>query len=172
MQCSFQLRCVKARALGPEDIAFLQYTGGTTGVPKGAVLTHRNIVANLQQHHAQINSVLQEGGDIVITALPLFHIYALTISCLLAFKIGAANVLITNPRDIRELVKELGKHRFTCFAGVNTLFKGLVDDPDFARLDFSSLRIAATGGSALQELGGEEMESRHWQDADRSLWLD
>ena len=138
--------------IGPEGIAFLQYTGGTTGVPKGAVLTHRNIVANLQQHHAQINSVLQEGGDIVITALPLFHIYALTISCLLAFKIGAANVLITNPRDIRELVKELGKHRFTCFAGVNTLFKGLVDDPDFPRLDFSSLRIAATGGSALQEL--------------------
>jgi long-chain acyl-CoA synthetase len=137
--------------IGPEDIAFLQYTGGTTGVPKGAVLTHRNIVANLQQHHAQINSVLQEGRDIVITALPLFHIYALTISCLLAFKIGAANVLITNPRDIRGLVKELGKHRFTCFAGVNTLFKGLVDDPDFARLDFSSLRIAATGGSALQE---------------------
>ena len=137
--------------IGPEDIAFLQYTGGTTGVPKGAVLTHRNIVANLQQHHAQIHSVLQEGGDIVITALPLFHIYALTISCLLAFKIGAANVLITNPRDIRGLVKELGKHRFTCFAGVNTLFKGLVDDPDFARLDFSSLRIAATGGSALQE---------------------
>ena len=137
--------------IGPEGIAFLQYTGGTTGVPKGAVLTHRNIVANLQQHHAQINSVLQEGGDIVITALPLFHIYALTISCLLAFKIGAANVLITNPRDIRELVKELGKHRFTCFAGVNTLFKGLVDDPDFPRLDFSSLRIAATGGSALQE---------------------
>ena len=138
--------------IGPEGIAFLQYTGGTTGVPKGAVLTHRNIVANLQQHHAQINSVLQEGGDIVITALPLFHIYALTISCLLAFKIGAANVLITNPRDIRGLVKELGKHRFTCFAGVNTLFKGLVDDPDFPRLDFSSLRIAATGGSALQEL--------------------
>ena len=137
--------------IGPEGIAFLQYTGGTTGVPKGAVLTHRNIVANLQQHHAQINSVLQEGGDIVITALPLFHIYALTISCLLAFKIGAANVLITNPRDIRGLVKELGKHRFTCFAGVNTLFKGLVDDPDFPRLDFSSLRIAATGGSALQE---------------------
>jgi long-chain acyl-CoA synthetase len=137
--------------IGPEDIAFLQYTGGTTGVPKGAVLTHRNIVANLQQHHAQINSVLQEGRDIVITALPLFHIYALTISCLLAFKNGAANVLIANPRDIRGLVKELGKHRFTCFAGVNTLFKALVDDPDFARLDFSSLRIAAIGGSALQE---------------------
>jgi long-chain acyl-CoA synthetase len=137
--------------IGPEDIAFLQYTGGTTGVPKGAVLTHRNIVANLQQHHAQLNSVLQEGRDIVITALPLFHIYALTVSCLLAFKIGAANVLITNPRDIRGLVKELARHRFTCIGGVNTLFRALLDNPDFARLDFSSLRIAATGGAALQE---------------------
>jgi long-chain acyl-CoA synthetase len=137
--------------IGPEDIAFLQYTGGTTGVPKGVVLTHRNIVANLQQHHAQLNSVLREGHDIVITALPLVHIYALTVSCLLPFKIGAANVLITNPRDIRRLVKELRRHKFTCFAGVNTLFKALVHDPDFARLDFSSLRVAATGGAALQE---------------------
>ena len=137
--------------IGPEDIAFLQYTGGTTGVPKGAILTHRNIVANLEQHHAQLNSVLQEGRDIVITALPLFHIYALTVSCLLAFKIGAANVLITNPRDIRGLVKELARHRFTCIAGVNTLFRALLDNPDFAGLDFSSLRIAATGGAALQE---------------------
>jgi len=141
----------RPKPIGPEDIAFLQYTGGTTGVPKGAVLTHRNIVANLQQHHAQLNSVLQEGHDIVITALPLFHIYALTVSCLLAFKIGAANVLITNPRDIRGLVKELARHKFTCIAGVNTLFRALLDDPDFARLDFSSLHIAATGGAALQE---------------------
>jgi long-chain acyl-CoA synthetase len=141
----------RPKPIGPEDIAFLQYTGGTTGVPKGAVLTHRNIVANLQQHHAQLNSVLQEGHDIVITALPLFHIYALTVSCLLAFKIGAANVLITNPRDIRGLVKELARHKFTCIAGVNTLFRVLLDDPDFARLDFSSLHIAATGGAALQE---------------------
>lgn len=138
-------------AVGPDDIAFLQYTGGTTGVPKGAILTHRNIIANLQQHRAQLNPVLQDGRDIVITALPLFHIYALTVSCLLPFKIGAANVLITNPRDIRGLVKELGRHKVTCFAGVNTLFKALVDNPDFARLDFSSLRIAATGGAALQE---------------------
>jgi long-chain acyl-CoA synthetase len=145
--------------IGPEDIAFLQYTGGTTGVPKGAILTHRNIVANLQQHHAQLNPVLQEGRDIVITALPLFHIYALTVSCLLPFKIGAANVLITNPRDIRGLVKELGRHKFTCFAGVNTLFNALVDDPDFARLDFSSLRIAATGGAALQEPVAEKWKA-------------
>jgi long-chain acyl-CoA synthetase len=137
--------------IAPRDIAFLQYTGGTTGVPKGAMLTHRNIVANLQQHHAQIGPALRGGRDIVITALPLFHIYALTVSCLLAVKIGATNVLITNPRDIRGLVKELRKHRFTCFPGVNTLFKALVDDPGFARLDFSSLRIAAVGGAPLQE---------------------
>ncbi len=137
--------------IAPHDIAFLQYTGGTTGIPKGAMLTHRNIVANLQQHHAQIGPALLSGRDIVITALPLFHIYALTVSCLLAVKIGAANVLIANPRDIRGLVKELGKHRFTCFPGVNTLFKALVDDPGFARLDFSTLRIAAVGGAPLQE---------------------
>lgn len=137
--------------IASNDIAFLQYTGGTTGIPKGAMLTHRNIVANLQQHHAYIHEALQEGRDVVITALPLFHIYALTVSCLLAVKIGAVNVLITNPRDIPGVVKELAKHRFTCFAGVNTLFKALVDSRDFARLDFSSLRIAASGGSALQE---------------------
>ncbi len=137
--------------IDPDDIAFLQYTGGTTGVPKGAVLTHRNIVANLRQHHAFLSPMLLEGRDVTITALPLFHIYALTVSCLLVFKIGAANVLIANPRDIPGLVKELGKHRFTCFPGVNTLFKALVDNPDFARLNFSSLRIAASGGATLQE---------------------
>lgn len=134
----------------PDDVAFLQYTGGTTGVPKGAMLTHRNIVANLLQNHAFLGPALQEGRDVVITALPIFHIYALTVSCLLAVKVGAANVLITNPRDIAGLVKELAEHRFTCLPGVNTLFKALVDDPGFAQLDFSSLRIAASGGSALQ----------------------
>jgi long-chain acyl-CoA synthetase len=135
----------------PDDIAFLQYTGGTTGVPKGAVLTHRNIIANLQQHNAYLSPILREGREVVITALPLFHIYALTVSCLLPFKIGATNVLITNPRDIKGLVKELRRHPFTVFAGVNTLFGALVDNPDFSHLDFSSLRIAANGGSALQE---------------------
>lgn len=141
----------RPEAIEPGDIAFLQYTGGTTGIPKGAMLTHRNIVANLIQNHAFLDSVLQDGRDIVITALPIFHIYALTVSCLLAFKIGAANVLITNPRDIPAVVKEMAKHKFTCFPGVNTLFKALIDNPDFARLDFSGLRIAASGGSALQE---------------------
>jgi long-chain acyl-CoA synthetase len=137
-------------SIEPDDIAFLQYTGGTTGVPKGAMLLHRNIVANLQQHHAHLHAVLGEGRDVVITAIPLFHIYALTVSCLLAIKIGAVNVLIVNPRDISGLVKELKKHRFTCFPGVNTLFRALLDNPEFARLDFSSLSIAASGGSALQ----------------------
>ncbi len=140
-----------APSIEPDDIAFLQYTGGTTGVPKGAMLMHRNIVANLQQHHAHLNAVLREGRDVVITAIPLFHIYALTVSCLLAIKVGAANVLIVNPRDISGLVKELKKHRFTCLPGVNTLFKALLDSPEFARLDFSSLSIAASSGSALQK---------------------
>jgi long-chain acyl-CoA synthetase len=137
--------------LSPGDIAFLQYTGGTTGAPKGAMLTHGNIVANLQQHRAFIGPCLSDGADVVVTAIPLFHIYALTVSCLLPFMIGAANVLVTNPRDIDGLVRELARWRFTCFAGVNTLFKALVRDMDFARLDFSSLRIAATGGSPLQK---------------------
>lgn len=138
-------------AIEPDDIAFLQYTGGTTGVPKAAMLTHRNIVANFQQHHAHLSAVLGDGQDVVITAIPLFHIYALTVSCLLAIKIGAANVLIVNPRDIGGLVRELAKYRFTYFPGVNTLFKALCDNAEFSRLDFTSLRIAASGGSALQE---------------------
>jgi len=142
---------LRPETIDPQDIALLQYTGGTTGIPKGAMLTHRNLVANLQQHQAFIGAVLSEGRDIVITAIPLFHIYGLTVSCLLPFKIGATNVLIPNPRDIKGLVKELKKHSFTCFAGVNTLFRALTNDRDFARLDFSSLRIAASGGSPLQE---------------------
>ncbi len=137
--------------LRPEDIALLQYTGGTTGTPKGAVLTHRNIVANLVQHQAFLSPELQEGADVALTAIPLFHIYALTVSCLLPFMIGATNVLIADPRDLRGLVREFSKHRITCFAGVNRLFAALVDDPAFARLDFSKLSIAASGGSPLVE---------------------
>ncbi|HEY8212769.1 MAG TPA: AMP-binding protein [Methylocystis sp.] len=145
-------------AIAPDDIAFLQYTGGTTGVPKAAMLTHCNVVANIQQHHAHLSAVLGDGQDVVITAIPLFHIYALTVSCLLAIKIGAANVLIVNPRDINGLVRELAKYRFTCFPGVSTLFKALCENPEFNRLDFRSLRIAASGGSALQEA-----VARKWQ---------
>jgi len=140
----------RAVDVAPSDIAFLQYTGGTTGTPKGAALTHRNIIANLQQHHAHCASRLEEGRTVVITAIPLFHIYAM-ISCLLGLKIGATNVLIPNPRDLRGLTKELKRRRFSCFPGVNALFKALLDCPDFASVDFSNLRLAAVGGAPLEE---------------------
>jgi long-chain acyl-CoA synthetase len=136
--------------VAPSDIAFLQYTGGTTGTPKGAALTHRNIIANVQQHHAHCASRL-EGRVVVITAIPLFHIYAMTVSCLLGLKIGATNVLIPNPRDIRGLTKELKRHRFSCFPGVNALFKALLACPGFAEVDFSNLSLAAVGGAPLEE---------------------
>jgi long-chain acyl-CoA synthetase len=134
-----------------DDIAFLQYTGGTTGVSKGAMLTHRNIVANLQQAHAWLKPFLSEGTETIVTALPLYHIFALTANCLTFFKIGAANVLITNPRDIPGFVKELSQHKFTTLTGVNTLFNALLNDPGFAVLDFSSMRITLGGGMAVQK---------------------
>ncbi len=132
------------------DIAFLQYTGGTTGAPKGAMLTHGNIVANLQQAHAWIRSGVLEEGETIVTALPLYHIFALTANCLTFMKIGAANLLITNPRDIPGFVKELSKYRFTTLTGVNTLFNALLNNPNFAALDFSSLRLVLGGGMAVQ----------------------
>ena len=137
--------------VGPQDIAFLQYTGGTTGVSKGAMLTHRNIVANLQQAHAWIGSALKDGRELVVTALPLYHIFALTANCLTFLKIGATNLLITNPRDIPGFVKELGKYPFSVITGVNTLFNALLNNPDFAKLDFSSLKVALGGGMAVQQ---------------------
>lgn len=137
--------------VAPGDIAFLQYTGGTTGVAKGAMLTHGNIIANLQQAHAWIGPHVRDGQETIITALPLYHIFSLTANCLTFFKLGAINVLITNPRDIPGLVKELAKHRFTAITGVNTLFNALLNNPDFARLDFSALKIALGGGMAVQQ---------------------
>ena len=142
--------------IGHDDIAFLQYTGGTTGVAKGAVLTHGNIIANLQQAHAWIRPFLAEDGEVIITALPLYHIFSLTANCLTFFKIGATNVLITNPRDIPGFVKELGKHRFTAITGVNTLFNALLNNPDFAKLDFSALRLSLGGGMAVQQAVAEK----------------
>lgn len=138
-------------AVTHDDIAYLQYTGGTTGVSKGAVLTHGNIIANLQQAHAWVRPFLSEGKEVIITALPLYHIFSLTANCLTFFKIGATNVLITNPRDIPAFVKELSKHRFTVITGVNTLFNALLNNADFAKLDFSSLNFALGGGMAVQE---------------------
>jgi long-chain acyl-CoA synthetase len=139
----------------PGDIAFLQYTGGTTGTPKGAMLTHGNIVANIQQCHAWIAPFIEEGAETIITALPLCHIYSLTANCLVFFKIGATGVLIANPRDIRGLVKELRQHRFTTLTGVNTLFNALLKNPDFAALDFSSLKFCLGGGMAVQRAVAE-----------------
>lgn len=135
--------------VGPGDIAFLQYTGGTTGVPKGAMLTHRNLVANLQQAHAWLKNALEEGREIVITPLPMYHIFALTANCLTFMKIGAINVLITNPRDLQGFVKELGKYRFSVITGVNTLYNALLNSPDFAKLDFSHLHVSLAGGMAV-----------------------
>lgn len=142
-------------ALGHDDLAFLQYTGGTTGVSKGAMLTHGNIVSNLLQTSGWWGSRMREGGEVIITALPLYHIFALTANCLAFMKIGAQNVLITNPRDMPAFVKELGKHRFTCITGVNTLFNALMNTPGFAKLDFSALKMSLGGGMAVQRAVAE-----------------
>ncbi len=137
-------------AVSQDELAFLQYTGGTTGVSKGAMLTHRNMVANLRQMHAWIGSLVEEGEEVVITALPLYHVFSLVCNCLLFMSVGGQNVLITNPRDIPAFVKELSKLKFTIITGVNTLYNALVQDPNFAKLDFSHLKWAGAGGMALQ----------------------
>ena len=137
-----------------EDIAFLQYTGGTTGVSKGAMLTHRNIIANLQQSHAWIRPFLRD-HELIVTALPLYHIFALTANCLTFLKIGATNLLITNPRDIPGFVKEISKYRFTTITGVNTLFNAMVNNPEFAQIDLSQLRLTLGGGMAVQRAVAE-----------------
>lgn len=142
-----------------DDPAYLQYTGGTTGVSKGAELTHGNIVANMQQISAWMKPKLKEREEIMITALPLYHIFALTVNCLCMLKIGAKNVLITNPRDMPGFVKELSKHKFSVFTGVNTLFNGLLNNPDFKNLDFSALKVAVGGGMAVQKATAEKWNS-------------
>jgi long-chain acyl-CoA synthetase len=135
-----------------DDIAFLQYTGGTTGVAKGAMLLHRNIVANMVQARAWIRPFLHpDRREVIITPLPLYHIFSLTANCLVFMSLGGENVLIPNPRDIPGLVKEMGKFKFTTFTGVNTLFNALIHNPEFAKLDFSSLEITLGGGMAVQE---------------------
>lgn len=139
--------------------AFLQYTGGTTGVSKGAELTHGNIVANMQQISAWMKPKLKEREEIVITALPLYHIFALTVNCLAMLKIGAHNVLITNPRDMKAFIGDLAKKRFTVITGVNTLFNGLLNQEAFKNLDFSGLKIAVGGGMAVQKATAEKWKS-------------
>jgi long-chain acyl-CoA synthetase len=136
--------------LGPDDIAFLQYTGGTTGVAKGAILTHGNMVANLQQTSAWMSRVLKEGVETVVTALPLYHIFSLTANCLTFMKWGANNLLITNPRDIPGFISELKRVRFTAITGVNTLFNALLNHAGIREVDASALKVSVGGGMAVQ----------------------
>jgi long-chain acyl-CoA synthetase len=145
-----QLHALPEVEIDPEDIAFLQYTGGTTGVSKGAMLTHRNLVANMQQAGVWIGNGLDYGNEVIITALPLYHIFALTANCLVFMKLGGLNHLISNPRDMRGFVKELQGTRFTAITGVNTLFNGLLNTPGFDKVDFSSLKLTLGGGMAVQ----------------------
>lgn len=141
-----------------DDIAFLQYTGGTTGVAKGAMLTHRNMQANLEQSKAAYGPLLRPGQELVVTALPLYHIFALTINCMFFIELGGKSLLITNPRDIPALVKELARYPFTAISGVNTLFNALLNNEDFKNLDFSQLRLSVGGGAAVQKSVAERWQ--------------
>ncbi|EGT3627015.1 long-chain-fatty-acid--CoA ligase FadD [Shewanella baltica] len=142
-----------------DDLAFLQYTGGTTGVSKGAMLTHGNIVANVLQADGAYSPALNDGSEFVVTALPLYHIFALTVNCLLFLHKGSQNLLITNPRDIPGFVAELKKYPFTALTGVNTLFNALVNSDDFSQLDFSRLKLSIGGGMAVQKAVADKWQS-------------
>ena len=133
-----------------EDVAVLQYTGGTTGVAKGAMLTHRNIVANMLQCKALMGANLNDGSEVLIAPLPLYHIYAFTFHCMAMMLSGNHNILISNPRDLPAMIKDLGKYRFSGFVGLNTLFVALCNSEDFRKLDFSALKVTLSGGMALQ----------------------
>ncbi|HUG98822.1 MAG TPA: long-chain-fatty-acid--CoA ligase [Gammaproteobacteria bacterium] len=145
--------------LGHDDIAFLQYTGGTTGVAKGAMLTHRNIIANLLQARAWLSIMVTEGQSIVITPLPLYHIFSLTANFFVFTIMGGNNILITNPRDMPAFIKELRKYKFTFITGVNTLFNALLNTPGFGDVDFSHLKVTLGGGMAVQRAVAER-----WRD--------
>jgi long-chain acyl-CoA synthetase len=145
--------------VGPEDLAFLQYTGGTTGRSKGAMLTHRNMVANVMQCHEWFRPALGDDQNVVVTALPLYHVFALTVNCLLMLRCGAHNLLILNPRDMPAFIAELRKHPFTIITGVNTLFAHMLDAPGFDDLDFSRLRLSIAGGMAAQRPVAERWRS-------------
>ncbi len=136
--------------LAHQDIAFLQYTGGTTGISKGAMLTHRNIIANIMQANAWFAPRFEHGKEIIITALPLYHIFSLTANCLFIFSLGGLNVLITNPRDTKKLISEMARYRFSVLTGVNTLFNALIKRPEFSQLNFSGLKVSLGGGMAVQ----------------------
>ena len=167
LQGSIPLKSIIKESLGKkgepinltkDDTAFLQYTGGTTGVSKGAELTHGNICANVSQVEAWIGSNISEGQETIITALPLYHIFALTANCVVFFRYGAKNILITNPRDMKAFCKDLVKNPFSAITGVNTLFIGLMNQDVFRNLDFSKLKLALGGGMAVQDVVADQWE--------------
>ncbi|MDB9882924.1 AMP-binding protein [Bacteroidia bacterium] len=156
-----------AVSLTHSDMAFLQYTGGTTGLSKGAILTHGNICAQLSQIDGWLEGLFKDGEAVVITALPLYHIFALTANCITFFNYGSRNVLITNPRDMSAFINDLKKNPFSLITGVNTLFNGLLNQPDFKDIDFSNLKIALGGGMAVQD-----SVAKKWQEVTGSPLLE
>ncbi|EWC42732.1 long-chain-fatty-acid--CoA ligase FadD1 [Stutzerimonas stutzeri] len=143
-------KAVREASPGSDEVAVLQYTGGTTGVAKGAMLTHRNIVANMLQCKALMGSNLNDGSEVLIAPLPLYHIYAFTFHCMAMMLSGNHNILISNPRDLPAMIKDLSRYRFSGFVGLNTLFVALCNSEDFRKLDFSALKVTLSGGMALQ----------------------
>lgn len=146
--------------IAPEDIAFLQYTGGTTGVSKGAILTNKNIIANMLQAKEWMAPLLADGEEIIITALPLYHIFSLTVNCLIFMQKGGENILITNPKDIPGFIKELKNNKFTVMTGVNTLFNALMNNPHFSEIDFKNVKISVAGAMALQKAVAERWKEK------------
>ena len=157
MHYGYRMQYIKPNIAG-SDLAFLQYTGGTTGVAKGAMLTHRNMLANLEQARAAYGPVLKFGEEFVVTALPLYHVFALMVNCLLFINVGGVNLLITNPRDVPDTVKQLGRYPVTSITGVNTLFNAWLHNDEFKKLDFSRLRLSVGGGMPLQKAVAEKWQ--------------
>ncbi|MEZ0391010.1 MAG: AMP-binding protein [Pseudobdellovibrionaceae bacterium] len=153
-------RPYKEVATSSSETAFLQYTGGTTGVSKGAVLTHKNVISNMLQILAWMSPLLEEGKEVIITALPLYHIFSLTVNCLAFMTYGGHNILITNPKDIPAFIKTLRSTPFTVMTGVNTLFNALMNHPDFDKISFSKVKISVGGAMALQRPVAEKWKQR------------
>ena len=148
----------KAVPVAPEDLAFIQYTGGTTGIAKGVMLSHSNLVSNLAQVRDWVSDALREGEEIIITALPLYHIFSLLVNCFLFVDLGGENVLIPNPRDISDLAKVMKKSHYTCFSGVNTLFNALLHHAPFREMDHSKVKLTIGGGMAVQKAVADEWQ--------------
>ncbi|ELX8378300.1 long-chain-fatty-acid--CoA ligase FadD [Providencia vermicola] len=157
MHYGYRMQYIKPNITG-DDLAFLQYTGGTTGVAKGAMLTHRNMLANIEQARAAYGPVLKIGSEFVVTALPLYHVFALMVNCLLFINVGGVNLLITNPRDVPGTVKELARYPITSITGVNTLFNAWLHNAEFQKLDFSKLRLSVGGGMPVQKAVAEKWQ--------------